>query len=37
MAFEITDEFLENLIGLIYENNDSEIKELFSEYKDPTK
>jgi magnesium transporter len=31
MAFEITDEFLENLIGFIYENNDSEIKELFSE------
>jgi magnesium transporter len=31
MAFEITDEFLENLIGFIYENNDSEIKELFAE------
>ena len=31
MAFEITDEFLENLIGFIYENNDAEIKELFSE------
>jgi magnesium transporter len=31
MAFEITDEFLENLIGFIYENNDSEIRELFSE------
>jgi magnesium transporter len=31
MAFEITNEFLENLIGFIYENNDSEIKELFSE------
>jgi magnesium transporter len=31
MAFEITEEFLENLIGFIYENNDSEIKELFAE------
>jgi len=31
MAFEITDEFLENLIGFIYENNDSKIKELFEE------
>jgi magnesium transporter len=26
MAFEITDEFLENLIGLIYSKNDAEIK-----------
>ena len=31
MAFEITDEFLENLVGFIYENNDSKIKELFEE------
>ena len=31
MAFEISEEFLENLIGFIYENNDSEIKELFAE------
>ncbi|GGG92334.1 magnesium transporter MgtE [Polaribacter pacificus] len=31
MAFEITDEFLENLVGLIYENNDLEIKKLFKE------
>ena len=31
MAFEITDEFLEKLVGFIYENNDSEIKNLFEE------
>ena len=31
MAFEITDEFLDKLVGFIYENNDSEIKELFEE------
>jgi magnesium transporter len=31
MAFEISEEFLENLIGFIYENNDSEIIELFAE------
>ena len=31
MAFEITDEFLENLVGFIYENNDSKIKEIFEE------
>ena len=31
MAFEITDEFLEDLVGLIYENNDSKIKDLFAE------
>lgn len=31
MAFEISEEFLENLIGFIYENNDSKIKELFAE------
>ena len=31
MAFEISEEFLENLIGFIYENNDSEIKKLFAE------
>ncbi|TXD50008.1 magnesium transporter [Polaribacter sp. IC073] len=31
MAFEITEEFLEKLVGFIYENNDSEIKQLFEE------
>ncbi|MFD2529769.1 MULTISPECIES: magnesium transporter [Polaribacter] len=31
MAFEITDEFLENLIGLIYKNDDTAIKVLFEE------
>jgi magnesium transporter len=31
MAFEITDEFLEDLVGLIYENNNSKIKDLFAE------
>jgi len=31
MAFKITDEFLEDLVGLIYENNDAKIKELFAE------
>ena len=31
MAFEITDEFLENLIGLIYKNDDAAIKVLFEE------
>ncbi|GAB7255768.1 magnesium transporter [Polaribacter sp. OB-PA-B3] len=31
MAFEITDEFLENLIGLIYKNDDAAIKELFED------
>ncbi|AUC85725.1 magnesium transporter [Polaribacter sp. ALD11] len=31
MAFEISDEFLEKLVGFIYENNDSEIKQLFEE------
>ncbi|WP_299668575.1 magnesium transporter [uncultured Polaribacter sp.] len=31
MAFEITDEFIENLVGLIYGSNDSEIKKLFAE------
>ena len=31
MAFEITNQFLEKLVGFIYENNDSKIKNLFSE------
>jgi magnesium transporter len=31
MTFEITEKFLENLVGFIYENNDSEIKKLFEE------
>ena len=31
MAFEITDEFLENLVGFIDKNNDSKIKKLFEE------
>ena len=31
MAFEITTTFLEQLIGFVYENKDSEIKKLFSE------
>jgi len=31
MAFEITDEFLENLVGFIDKNNDSKIKNLFEE------
>ncbi len=31
MAFEITPYFLENLVGFIYEKNDSEIKKIFSE------
>lgn len=31
MAFEITNEFLESLIGFIYEKNDTEIKKLFTE------
>ena len=31
MTFEITEKFLEKLVGFIYENNDSEIKKLFAE------
>ena len=31
MAFEITDELLENLVGFINKNNDSKIKNLFEE------
>ena len=31
MAFEINTDFLENLVGFIYEKNDSEIKKIFSE------
>ena len=31
MAFEITAEFLDNLVGFIYEKNDSEIKFLFED------
>ena len=31
MAFEITNDFLESLVGFIYEKNDSEIKKIFSE------
>ncbi|MDB9842451.1 magnesium transporter [Polaribacter sp.] len=31
MTFEITEKFLEKLVGFIYENNDSEIKKLFTE------
>jgi len=31
MAFEITNEFLENLVGFIDENNDSKIKNLFED------
>ena len=31
MAFEITEELLEKLVGFIYENNDSEIKNLFED------
>ena len=31
MAFEITNEFLENLVGFIDKNNDSKIKNLFED------
>ena len=31
MTFEITEKFLEKLVGFIYENNDAEIKKLFTE------
>ena len=31
MTFEITEKFLEKLVGFIYENNDAEIKKIFTE------
>jgi magnesium transporter len=31
MTFEITEKFLEDLVGFIYENNDAQIKKLFEE------
>ena len=31
MTFEITEKFLEKLVGFIYENNDAEIKKIFAE------